>query len=260
MKLFDTHTHLNVKQFNGIEDQIIKQAYEKHVHYMAVVGFDEPTIEKSLELSNRYANIMSVIGLHPTESEHYNDAFETYLVERLPLAKVYMLGEIGLDYYWDQASKAAQDAAFRRQIDIAKQFNLPITIHNREATADVYRILKEKGLPPRGCIMHSFGEGPEWADKFLALGCHLSFSGVLTFKKTDAVREAAKLVPENKLLIETDAPYLAPVPFRGKRNEPAYVYYVAETLATVRGRSIEEIADITTQNAFALFGYTPDDN
>lgn len=257
MKLFDTHTHLNAEQFDGIEDKIIKNALENHVHYMAVVGFDKPTIEKSLALSDQYSNIVSVIGLHPTESEHYNDEFEKYLVERLALPNVYMLGEIGLDYYWDTASPKAQDAAFRRQIDIAKQFDLPITIHNRDATEDVYRVLKEEGIPSKGCIMHSFGENRAWAEKFLELGCHISFSGVVTFKKTDDVREAAKIVPHDKLLIETDAPYLAPVPFRGKRNEPGYVYHVADTLATVRGATIEEIAELTTQNAFDLFRYTP---
>ncbi len=259
MKLFDTHTHLNAKQFDGIEEQIIDNARNNHVHYMAIVGVDQETIEKSLELSATYNNLLSVIGLHPTESHHYNDAFESYLIEKLKDPKVHMLGEIGLDYHWKDATPEEQDQAFRRQIDIAKQYHFPITIHNRDATKDVYRILKEEGLPSKGCIMHSFGEDQYWAEKFLELGCHLSFSGVVTFKKTKEVRQAAKIVPDDRLLIETDAPYLTPEPYRGKMNQPGYVYHVAERLAEVRETTLESLAEITTQNAFDIFGYQPDE-
>ncbi len=259
MKLFDTHTHLNAKQFDGIEAQILESARNNHVHYMAVVGFNQETIEKSLDLSATYEHLLSVVGLHPTESHHYNDAFESYLVEKLKEPKVHMLGEIGLDYYWQDATPAEQDIAFRRQIDLAKQYQFPITIHNRDATKDVYRVLKEEGLPEKGCIMHSFGEGQYWADKFLELGCHLSFSGVLTFKKTKEVREAAKIVPDDKLLIETDAPYLSPEPYRGKTNQPGFVYHVATCLAELREITLESLAEMTTKNAFDIFGYYPDE-
>lgn len=260
MNLFDTHTHLNAEQFSGREGEIVAQAKDAGVSYMAVVGFDRPTIEKSLELSQVYPNIISVCGWHPTEAATYNRQTEAYLEEVLGQEKVFMLGEIGLDYYWDTATKAEQEKAFRRQIAMAKNLHLPITIHNRDATADCYRILREEGLPQAGGIMHSFGEDATWAQRFLDLGMHISFSGVVTFKKTVAVREAAKVVPDNRLLVETDAPYLAPVPKRGKENQPAYVRYTAEVLSQVRQVPLEELAQTTTKNAFKLFNWFPEED
>lgn len=257
MILFDTHTHLNADQFNGKEAEYVQQAKQIGVDYMTVVGFDQPTIRETMNIINRFPNINAAIGWHPTEAATFDDAALNIVVSNLSHAKVHILGEIGLDYYWDTATKEEQDRAFRQQIDIAKTYNLPITIHNRDATEDVYRVLKQEGLPQQGCIMHSFGEGPDWAEKFLALGCHLSFSGVVTFKKTEDVRQAAKLVPDTRLLIETDAPYLSPEPYRGKQNQPAYVYYVAEKLAEVREVSLEELARITTENAFQLYQWEP---
>ncbi|MGX7108800.1 TatD family hydrolase [Facklamia miroungae] len=257
MKLFDTHTHLNVSQFQGKEREYLQKAKEAGVEYLAVVGFDRPTIDQSLALSHDCENIISVVGCHPTETIYYDQAFEDDLHAWLELDRVKMLGEIGLDYHWDTSPKDIQIKFFRRQIAIAKEHNLPITIHNREATEDCYRILKEEGVPEAGGIMHSFGEGPEEAKRFLDLGMHLSFSGVLTFKKTDQVRQAALITPLDKLLIETDAPYLAPVPMRGKQNEPAFVKYVAEQLAQLKKLSVDQIAQITSENAFALFKWRP---
>ena len=256
LKLFDTHTHLNADDFKGKEATYIARAKEAGVAYFAVVGFDRPTIQTSLALSAQYPEILSVVGCHPTEAIHYDQDFEEDLHQWLELDQVYMLGEIGLDYHWDTSPKSVQASVFRRQIAIAKEHNLPITINNREATDDCYKILKEEGLPAAGGIMHSFGDGPDQAQKFLDLGMHLSFSGVLTFKKTETVRQAAKLTPLDRILIETDAPYLAPVPMRGKQNEPAFVRYVAECLAGVKEMSLEEIGQITTGNAFKLFNYS----
>ena len=253
MKLFDTHTHLNAAQFEGEVAHYWQRANHQGVAYCAVVGFDEPTIIRSLALSEEYDAMISVVGWHPTEAHTYTSQVERQLEQWLTVPKVKMLGEIGLDYYWKTAPKDIQDKVFRRQIAIAKEHNLPITIHNREATEDVYRILKQEGLPGKGGIMHSFGGTAQEAMQFVDLGMHVSFSGVLTFKKSEAVREAARVVPVERLLIETDAPYLAPVPYRGKQNEPAFVYYVAETLANVRNVSLDEIAKITTENAMRLF-------
>ena len=252
-RLFDTHTHLNATAFKGQEDQIIQQAHEQGVGYFAVVGFDRETIERSLALSERYDEVISVIGWHPTEAYCYSAEVERWIEQQLEHPKVKMYGEIGLDYHWDTSTKAEQWRVFRRQIAIAKEHNLPITIHNRDATDDVYQILKEEGIPDAGGIMHSFGEGVDDAKRFLDLGMHLSFSGVLTFKKTEAVRQAAAIVPDHRLLIETDAPYLAPEPMRGKQNQPAYVRYVAERLAQVRQMSYADLVALTTQNAFELF-------
>lgn len=171
----------------------------------------------------------------------------------LTTPKVVALGEIGLDYYWMEDPKEVQDRVFRRQIAIAKEMNLPISIHTRDAMEDTYKILKEEDIRDIGGIMHSFSGDPEWMAKFLEMGMHISLSGVVTFKKALEVQEVAKAVPLDRLLVETDAPYLAPVPYRGKRNEPGYTRYVVEKIAELREVSFDEIARQTTNNAHRLF-------
>lgn len=252
--LFDTHTHLNAEQFNDDIPETLKKAAEHDVTRMAVVGFDTPTIDKSLALSQEYDHIYSIVGWHPTESHSYTDAIEEKLYHQLQLPKIVAMGEMGLDYHWPDSTKEEQFEAFRRQIRVAKELKLPVSIHNREATEDVYKILKEEHIEDIGGIMHSFGESTDWMERFLDLGMHISLSGVVTFKNAPEVREVAKAVPFDKLLIETDAPYLAPMPFRGKRNEPAYVKYVAEEVAKQRGITYEEVGQQTTANANRLFG------
>ncbi|MFL2105258.1 TatD family hydrolase [Desemzia sp. FAM 23991] len=252
--LFDTHTHLNAEQFSDDIPETLKKAAEHDVTRMAVVGFDTPTIDKSLALSQEYDHIYSIVGWHPTESHSYTDAIEEKLYHQLQLPKIVAMGEMGLDYHWPDSTKEEQFEAFRRQIRVAKELKLPVSIHNREATEDVYKILKEEHIEDIGGIMHSFGESTDWMERFLDLGMHISLSGVVTFKNAPEVREVAKAVPFDKLLIETDAPYLAPMPFRGKRNEPAYVKYVAEEVAKQRGITYEEVGQQTTANANRLFG------
>ncbi|KAF1303552.1 TatD family hydrolase [Enterococcus sp. JM9B] len=251
--IFDSHTHLNAEQFNEDIPETIQRAKELGVSEMAVVGFDTLTIEKSLVLSKKYPFIYSIIGWHPTEAGSYSKEIEEDLQQKLTLPKVVALGEIGLDYHWMEDPKEVQDKVFRRQIAIAKEMNLPISIHMREAIEDTYQILKEEDVRDIGGIMHSYSGDAEWAKRFLELGMHLSFSGVVTFKKATDVQEAAQIVPLDKLLVETDAPYLAPVPYRGKRNEPGYTRYVVEKIAELRGVPFEELANQTRDNAHRLF-------
>lgn len=253
MKIFDTHTHLNVEQFAQDIPEVLERAQKLGVTEMAVVGFDEPTIEKSLELSDKYQHIYSIIGWHPTEAGSYTLIIEKKLQERLVLPKVVALGEIGLDYHWMEDPKEVQEKIFRRQMAISREMNLPISIHTREALEDTYRILKEEKVHLTGGIMHSFSGDAEWAKRFLDLGMHLSFSGVVTFKKATDVQAACLVVPEDKLLVETDAPYLAPVPYRGKRNETGYTRYVVEKIAELRQSSAEQVAATTRANAYDLF-------
>ena len=248
--IFDSHTHLNAEQFNDDIPETIERAKELGVTKMAVVGFDTPTIEKSLQLSHDYSNIYSIIGWHPTEAGSYTKDIEKKLQEQLTMPKVVALGEIGLDYYWMEDPKEVQAEVFRRQIAIAKEMNLPISIHTREALADIRDI---------GGIMHSFSGDFEWAKRFLDLGMHISFSGVVTFKKAQDVQEAATHVPLDRLLVETDAPYLAPVPYRGKRNEPGYTRYTVEKIAELRNLPIEEVALQTWKNAHRLFRIAEND-
>lgn len=251
--IFDSHTHLNVEQFKEDIPETIDRAKALEVTEMAVVGFDSETIEKSLELSQTYDFIQSIIGWHPTEAGSYSSEIEKKLQTQLTLPKVVALGEIGLDYYWMKDPKEVQGKIFRRQIAIAKEMNLPISIHTRDAMEDTYQVLKEENIQNIGGIMHSFSGDIEWMKKFLDLGMHISLSGVVTFKKALEVQEVAKTVPLEKLLVETDAPYLAPVPYRGKRNEPGYTRYVVEKIAELREEPFEKIAKETTQNAHKLF-------
>ncbi|WP_265458445.1 TatD family hydrolase [Enterococcus sp. HY326] len=256
--IFDSHTHLNAEQFNEDIPETIARAKELGVTEMAVVGFDTPTIAKSLALSAEYSDIYSIIGWHPTEAGSYSESIEKDLLEKLTLPKVVALGEIGLDYYWMEDPKEVQEKVFRRQIAIAKEFGLPISIHMRDAIEDTYRVLQDEEVQAIGGIMHSFSGDGEWAKKFLDLGMHISFSGVVTFKKALEVQEAAKIVPLDKLLVETDAPYLAPVPYRGKRNEPGYTRYTVEKIAELREIPFDEVAEMTRQNAHKLFGIAND--
>ena len=252
--LFDTHTHLNVDAFADDAAAAITRAHEAGVGRFAVVGFDADTIKKSLELSAKYPEIYSIIGWHPTAAATYTAAVEDSLMALLEEKKVVAMGEMGLDYHWDTAPHDVQAKVFRRQIAIAKELELPISIHMRDAIEDTYRILKEEDVRDIGGIMHSFSGNVDYMKKFLDLGMHISISGVVTFKKATELHEVAKVVPIEKLLVETDAPYLAPVPFRGKRNEPAYVRYVAEKIAELREQTFGEIALQTTKNANKLFG------
>lgn len=249
--LFDTHTHINVPHFEKDLDDTLLRAESFGVSQMAVVGFDEETINRSLALSEQYDHIYSIVGWHPTEAGIYNAQIENKLMQWLAYDKVVALGEIGLDYHWMTETPEIQEKVFRRQIAIARELQLPIVIHTRDAMADTYRILKSESFD--GGIMHSFSGNIEEMKQFLDLGMHISLSGVVTYKKSLDLHEVAKVVPENRLLLETDAPYLSPVPKRGKRNEPAYVRYVAEFVAQLRGEMLEDVAHYTTKNARKLF-------
>ncbi len=251
--LFDTHTHVNAEEFDNEVPETVQRALENDVTRMAVVGFDTKTIEKSLALSKEYKEIYSIIGWHPTESYLYTEEIEEKLYYQLQLPKVVTMGEMGLDYHWDTSPKDVQKDVFHRQIQIAKDLKMPISIHMRDSIEDTYELMKKEHVEDIGGIMHSFSGDTVWMERFLDLGMHISVSGVITFKNAPEVREVAKAAPFDKLLIETDAPYLAPMPFRGKRNEPAYVKYVAEEVAKQRGMSYEEVAKQTMQNANRLF-------
>lgn len=253
--IFDTHTHLNVEQFEGEEADVIKRAKELAVTRFAVVGFDTPTIEKALRLSEIFEEVVAIVGWHPVEAHAYTPEIEKTLITQLTHPKVVAMGEMGLDYYWDDSTPEEQERVFRRQIAIAKEMKLPIVIHNRDATEDCYRILKEEDIRDIGGIMHSYNGDVEYMKRFLDLGMHISFSGVVTFKNAPQVRECAKIVPLDRFLVETDAPYLAPVPYRGKRNETGYTRYVVETIAKEREMAWEEIARASTENAMKLFRF-----
>lgn len=254
MNIFDTHTHLNVENFAGREAEEIDFAREMGVTKMNIVGFDEDTIKQSLALSRQYDQLYSTIGWHPTEAGSYTQEVEDMIVSQLSNPKVVALGEIGLDYHWMEDPKEVQIGVFKRQIELSKEHNLPFVVHTRDALEDTYQVIKEVGVGPRGGIMHSFSGTLAEAQQFVDLGMMISFSGVVTFKKATGLQEAAQHLPLDKILVETDAPYLAPVPKRGKENRTAYTRYVVEKIAELRGIPVEEVADATYQNAMKVFG------
>ncbi|MEE1326902.1 MAG: TatD family hydrolase [Streptococcus sp.] len=253
MEIFDTHTHLNADDFAGREAEELALAKEMDVTRHNVVGFDAPTIKRAIELAEEYPEIYATIGWHPTEAGSYNQEIEDMIVSNLSHPKVIGLGEIGLDYYWMEDPKEVQIEVFKRQIQLSKDHNLPFIVHTRDAMEDTYKVIKEVGVGPRGGIIHSFSGSLEMAERFIELGMMISFSGVVTFKKALDVQEAAQKLPLDKILVETDAPYLAPVPKRGRENRTAYTRYVVDKIAELRGLTSEEVAKATFDNAKRLF-------
>lgn len=254
IEIFDTHTHLNVKNFTDTVPKELALAKEMGVIRHNVVGFDRETIERAIELADQHPEIHLTLGWHPTEAGSYDDEVEAYLLYKLKHPKVIALGEIGLDYYWMEDPKEIQIEVFKRQIALAKKLDLPIVIHTRDALEDTYAVLEEVGVGARGGIMHSYSGSLEMAERFIELGMMISFSGVVTFKKSTELQEVAQKIPLDKILVETDAPYLAPVPKRGKENKTAYTRYVVEKVAELRGMTTEEVAAATYKNAQRLFG------
>jgi TatD DNase family protein len=251
--LFDTHAHLNAEQFDEDLEEVITRAQENGVENMVIVGFDRPTITRAMELVEKYDFMYASVGWHPVDAIDVNDEDLAWIEELSSHPKVVAIGEMGLDYYWDKSPKEIQKEVFRKQIQLAKKVNLPIVIHNREATADIVEILKEEGASEVGGIMHCFSGSVEVAQECLNMNFYISLGGPVTFKNARKPKEVAEAVPLEKLLIETDCPYLAPHPYRGKRNEPGYVKLVAEQIAELKGISYEEVARITTANAKKLF-------
>ncbi|MDL5143711.1 TatD family hydrolase [Bacillus atrophaeus] len=251
--LFDTHVHLNAEQYDTDLEEVIQRAREEKVDHVVVVGFDRPTITRAMELIKEYDFMYAAIGWHPVDAIDMTDEDLLWIKELSAHEKVVAIGEMGLDYHWDKSPKDVQKEVFRKQIALAKEVRLPIIIHNRDATEDVVTILKEEGAEAVGGIMHCFTGSVEVARQCMDMNFYLSFGGPVTFKNAKKPKEVVKEIPNDRLLIETDCPFLTPHPFRGKRNEPSYVKYVAEQIAELKGMTYEEVAAVTTENAKRLF-------
>jgi TatD DNase family protein len=251
--LFDTHVHLNDKQFSDDLQDVIKRTKAAGVENVIVVGFDRPTIRRAIELVEEYDFMYAAVGWHPVDAIDLTEDDLQWIEELSRHPKVVAIGEMGLDYHWDKSPKEIQKEVFRKQIRLAKKVKLPIIIHNREATADIMEILKEENAAEVGGIMHCFSGSAETAKECINMNFYISLGGPVTFKNAKKPKEVAEQIPLDRLLVETDCPYLAPHPFRGKRNEPAYVELVAEQIAELKGLSKEEVAAVTTANAKKLF-------
>ncbi|QQZ09484.1 TatD family hydrolase [Heyndrickxia vini] len=252
--LFDTHVHLNDSQYADDLEVVIQNAKEAGISNMVVVGFDRPTITKAMELVERYEFLYASVGWHPVDAIDMTEQDLAWIEQLAKHPKVVALGEMGLDYHWDKSPKDIQKDVFRKQIRLAKKVKMPIIIHNREATQDIVDILKEEGAEEVGGIMHCFSGSTEVAKECINMNFFISLGGPVTFKNAKKPKEVASEIPLSHLLIETDCPYLAPHPYRGKRNEPAYVKLVAEQIAEIKGITLEEVAEQTNRNAKKLFG------
>lgn len=237
---------------DGAGDAQVDRAIDAGVTAMVCVGTDPASSRRAVELAARRPEVWATVGLHPHEASHLEAAWPE--LEQLARAsRVVGIGETGFDLLYEHSSREAQEAGFRRQIQLAHELNLALVIHTRDAWDDTFRVLEAEGMPER-TVVHCFSGGPAEAERALAVGAYLSFSGIATFPKAEEVRAAAKITPLDRLLVETDAPFLTPVPHRGRVNEPAYVPLVGAVIAEVLGRRTEEIAVATTANAHTVFG------
>ena len=255
--IIDTHAHIDVADYDEDREAVIQRARESGVQYMVNIGCDVESSYRSMELSEQYDFIYATAGVHPHDVKSIDADTYTHLRQLLLHPKVIALGEIGLDYFKNYSPQDEQRTHFRKQIQLAREMNKPIVIHSRDANEDIIAILSEfypKDPTAHSGIFHCFSGDQELADKALEMGFYISFSGSVTFKKSDGLRDVAKTIPADRLFAETDCPYLTPAPHRGKRNEPAYVNFTAERLAEIRGLKIEDVERTMALNFFELFG------
>lgn len=254
--MIDSHCHLDSERFTEDLEEVIGRALDAGVERMMSIGTGDgpPDIEVAVRIADRYNAIYSTVGVHPHDASKYDDAVGKRLATLLKHPKVLALGEVGLDYHYDHSPRDVQQAVFIEQMHIAADARMPIVIHTREAWDDTFALIEKHWKPTGlGGIMHCFSGGPVEARRSLDLGFHLSFAGIVTFPKSLDIQEAARICSEDRILIETDAPFLAPVPYRGKRNEPAFMAHTAAKIAELRGTSIVDIVRATTTNFGTLF-------
>lgn len=262
MKVIDSHCHIDGEAFEEDRDDVVRRAREAGVVAMLNVGTGDPhsdDFRKAVAVAEKYVGVYASVGVHPHDAKLYDDNAEEHLLDLAKSEKVIAWGEIGLDYYYDHSPRDVQQEAFRRQIRTAKSLDLPVIIHSRDADDDTVRILTEEfsdNTARNNGIMHCFGGTPEMAEAIMPLGFLISFAGNVTFKKAENLRDAVRVVPMEKLLVETDCPFLTPIPFRGKRNEPSYVVHTANFLSEIYGVTPEVLAAQTTQNFCRFFNIT----
>lgn len=249
--LIDSHAHLDSSQFDADREHVVRRALDADVRIISIAT-DVASSWKTLEIARKY-ELVCTAGIHPHQAEQFSEEALKQLRKLCAEPEVVAVGEIGLDYFKEYAPRASQQRAFRAQLELARELNKPVVIHLRDAADDLLQILAEHA-GVRG-VVHSFTGEWALAQKLLELGFYLSVNGIVTFQKSQALRDAVAQIPLEKLLVETDCPYLAPVPMRGKRNEPSFVRYVAQAVAHIKKISLDAVAQATARNARALFGF-----
>lgn len=251
--LFDSHAHLEDEQFDSDREELISSLPGQGMAYVVNIGTAAAENDATAALTEKYDFIYGTVGIHPSNTAAADEKSWTDMERYLAMPKIVGVGETGLDYYWDDSPHDAQQQAFRRQIALAKKYKKPVVIHDRDAHGDCLRIVREENAGEYGGVFHAYSGSWEMAQQLLDLNFHLAVGGVVTFKNAKKLVEVAEKIPLDRLLIETDSPYLTPEPYRGKRNDPAKVRYVAEKIAEIRGVSFEEIARATLENGRKFF-------
>jgi TatD DNase family protein len=260
MIFIDSHCHIDGEQFDTDRDEVVQRARDAGVAGMLNIGTGDPNTDdfrKAVAVAERYKGVFAAVGVHPHDAKLYDDNAERHLIDLIASTdRIIAWGEIGLDFYYDHSPRDVQERVFRRQIRKACELGLPIIVHSRDADEETVTILREECISDeefRGGIMHCFGGSPEMAQDLMEIGFLISFAGNVTFNKAENLRESARVVPIDRLLIETDCPFLTPVPLRGRRNEPAYVVKTAEFLANLYGMELSLLASATTKNFLDFF-------
>lgn len=248
--IIDTHIHLYDERYLEQLEEVIEEARKNDVGKMIVIGYDFESSKKAIELANQYPNLYATVGLHPSEVSKQENNNLDWIHELVKDSKVVAIGEIGLDYYWDKTHMELQKELFIKQIDIARQYNLPINVHSRSASNDTFTILKEHKIDG---ILHCYSQSVEMAREYVKLGYYLGIGGVVTFKNSKEIKEVVKEIDIKHIVVETDGPYLAPHPFRGKLNKPAYLTFVIEEIAKLKNMEISEVKEIIEKNTYDLF-------
>jgi len=251
--LIDTHAHLEMSEFDKDRDEVIERALKNGIDTIIAVGINLEDSEKAISLAKRHDAVYATVGVHPHDAKSINTATYDSLKKLAAREKVVAYGEIGLDFFRDRSPRDVQINRFEEQLYLAAELNLPVVIHNRDAHRETFEILKKHKGNLRG-VLHCFSGDYEMAKKYIDLGYYISIPGTITFPNAGKLVEVAEKIPMESLLIETDSPFLAPVPKRGKRNEPAYVAYVAKKVSEIRGLTLEAVGIATTENAGNLFG------
>lgn len=250
--IFDSHAHYDSSQFDEDREALLNSMQSKGVGTIVNVGATVKSIDEVPQMAEKYPFVYAAVGVHPDEVGDLDEEVFAHMRQQCKREKVVAVGEIGLDYYWDNESHDLQKYWFVRQLDLAREMNLPVIIHSREAAADTLEIMKEhaKGLPG---VIHCFSGSVEMAQEYVKMGFYIGVGGVVTFKNGRKLKEVVEAIPLTSILLETDCPYLAPVPFRGKRNCSEYISYVAEEIANLKGVSYEEVVRVTEENGKKLF-------
>ena len=251
--LFDVHAHFDDERFDEDRDTLLSSMLDNNVGHIINIGYNLKSSEDSIKLAEKYPFMYAAVGFHPSDAHLMTNADFDLIRKMAQHEKVVAIGEIGLDYYYGKETEDVQRKIFREQIELAKEVNLPFQVHNRDSTRDCLMILKEAKMGERRGMMHCFSESKETAREMLKLGMKISIGGIVTFKNNVKTVETVKYVPIEEMMIETDSPYLAPVPYRGKRNSSVYIHAVAEKIAELKEMDVDEVIEITEKNAKDFF-------